>query len=509
MLKKQTVIIAVLAALIVILTVAYFAVVKPITEAEETTAETEPPETDEGESIAMGIDKILVYDYIESKNIQSVTVKNSYGRYHVYKDSDGIDQIEGFEGIAFHEESMSALMTSVGYASAMYKLDDPNDLSEYGLVPVTLEDGTVKYPATAEMVTKDGRRYNIVVGDKIVTGSGYYFLYEGRPDVVYVVDKAIEETVLSPVETLIEPMIITPMTQNDYFLVHDFVLSKGGETIIHVDYIEAEERENTEFITTTYRMLYPKDLTPSATAISNAMYKLFEASSEDDILEVVHLGINNESLAKYNLVDNCYSLYYTHGGVENFILISPRNPDGTYYVASSLFQQIVKGKSETFDFVTWDLFDWVESPFFQMKIGFVTDISVRAGDFSVTFDLEGEGQELVVTERETGNKPDVTNFRQFYKTLLYACYEGESGLMMEEIETYQSMDDSRAQLVLTIHTESGRELKYRFFRYSERRSYIELNGEGEFYTLQSMAEKIIADAKRVQSGEPITSTGKY
>ncbi|MBE6537981.1 MAG: DUF4340 domain-containing protein [Ruminococcaceae bacterium] len=509
MLKKQTVIIAVLAVLIVILTVGYFAVVKPITEAEETTAVTEPVETDEGEHVAMGIDKILVYEYIESKNIQSVTVNNAHGRYHVYKDSKGIDQIEGFEGIAFDEESMSALMTSIGYASAMYKLDDPNELSEYGLVPVTLADGTVKRPATAEMVTKDGRRYSIVVGDKIVTGSGYYFLYEGRPDVVYVVDKTIEETVLSPVETLIKPMIITPMTQNDYFLVHDYVLAKGEDTIVHVDYIEAEERENTEFITTTFRMLYPKDLTPSATAVSSAMYKLFEASTEDDKLEVVHLGVNNESLAKYNLTNNCYSLYYKHGENENFLLISPRNPDGTYYIASSLFQQIVKGSSETFDFVTWSLFDWVEAPFFQMKIGFVTDISVESGDFSVTFDLEGEGQELVVTERGTGNKPDVTNFRQFYKTLLYACYEGECGLMREEMETYRSMDDSRAQLVLTIHTESGRELKYRFFRYSERRSYIELNGEGEFYTLQSMAEKIIADAKRVQSGEPITSTGKY
>ena len=119
------------------------------------------------------------------------------------------------------------------------------------------------------------------------------------------------------------------------------------------------------------------------------------------------------------------------------------------------------------------------------------------------------GTDLVVTERGTGNKPDVKNFRQFYKTLLYASYEGECGLMESEMESYRGMGDSEAQLILTIHTESGRELRYRFFRYSERRSYIELNGEGEFYTLRTMADKILADAKRVQSGEPIGSTDKY
>ncbi|MBQ8207571.1 MAG: DUF4340 domain-containing protein, partial [Clostridia bacterium] len=486
MLKKQTILIAVLCALFIGLIVAYFAVVKPIVEAEEPETETEAETYLPDEDVAMGIDKVLVYNYIESADIQSITVKNDYGKYRVYRDEDDIPQIEGFEGIAFHEESMSALMTSLGYASAMYRVENPNDLAEYGLAPYTTAEGKTKTPATFELVTKDGTRYNGVVGDKIVTGNGYYFLYEGRPDVVYVVDTAIADTVLSPVETLVAPMIVTPMTANDYFLVHDYMLMKGDEVIVHFDYIEEEDRANSEFVTKTYDMLYPRNLTPSAEAISEAMLGLY-TTSENESLEVVHLGIDDEALAKYNLVENCYALYYTYSGIENFVLISPRNADGTFYAASSMFKQIVKANAEVFDFVTWDLFDWVESPFFQMKISFVTDITIESGDYSVTFDLKhidagvnsagvDMGTDLEVTERGTDNKPDVTNFRQFYKTLLYASYEGECGLMESEIETYRGMGDSEAQLILTIHTESGRELRYRFFQYSERRSYVELNG---------------------------------
>ncbi len=520
MLKKQTTLIIVLCALFVLLVVAYFAIVKPLVEREEP-IETEPAETlRENEAEAMGnTGKVLVYNYIESKQIQSITVKNEFGRYRVYRNDQDLPQIEGFEGLAFHDESMSALMTSIGYPSAMYSFKLEGELSEYGLAPYTTAEGKTKIPATFEMVTKEGERYTGIVGDKIVTGNGYYFLYDGSPDIIYVVDTAIADTVLSPVETLFAPMIITPMTSNDYFLVHNFILMKGDDVIVHFDYIEETDRANSEFVTKTYEMLNPQNLTPNAEAISKAMLELY-TTAENNNLEVVKVGIDEESLEKYNLIENCYSLQYTYDEIDNFLLISPQNADGSFYVASSLFNQIVKAEKEVFDFVTWDLFDWVEAPFFQMKIGFVSDITVESGDYSVTFDLEhidagtnssgvDMGTDLVVTERGTGNKPDVNNFRQFYKTLLYASYEGECGLMESEIEAFQGMGDSEAQLILTIHTESGNELKYRFFRYSERRSYIELNGEGEFYTLRTMADKILADAKRVQKGEPIGSTDKY
>lgn len=507
MIKKQTIIAAVFAVLFVVLIVAYFAVVKPLTSEPVETETKEAVETDVGEALGMA-DKILVYPYVASKQIQSITVHNSYGSYRVFRDSSDMPQIEGHEGVAFDEEKMSSLMTSIGYPLAVTKVGETDDLAEYGLCETTNEDGTVKKPATFEMITKSGEKYNGVVGDKIVTGNGYYFLYEGRPNTVYVLDVTVADTILAPVEVLVSPVIVTPMTANDYFLVHDFILMHNGEVVVSFDYIEEADRADTEFVTQTYRMLSPADLIPSAEAISTAMKGLYTAAS-DGYMEVVCLGVNDATIAEYNIGNEGYSLYYLYDGIENFVMISPKNPDGSYYVASGLFQQIVKVDGKALDFLSWDLFDWVEAPFFQMKIDFVESIEVESSDYSVAYDLKGTGQDLIVTERGTGHKPDVTNFRQFYKTILYASYEGEAGLTEDEQNAYHAMDDSEAQLILTVTTRSGRELRYRFFRYSERRSYVELNGTGEFYTLRTMADKILSDAKRVQTGETITSTDKY
>ncbi|MBR4295970.1 MAG: hypothetical protein IKT56_03925 [Clostridia bacterium] len=505
MVKKQIIIIAILGAIFIGLISIYFVLVRPLVNetGPETTAE--PIDTEEWEDVGIG-KKILAYDYIKSDDVQSITVNNEHGTYRIYRGEDDEAVIEGFEGIAFNKENMAALMSSVGYVAVTTKFDEPNALEEYGLAPTKLEDGTIKNPATFEVVTTSGEKYKGIVGDKIVTGNGYYFLYEKHPDVVYIVKPDFDETVLAPVEALIEPMIVTPLQESDYVKVHDFLLMKDKEVIVNFDYIEEADRANSEYVNQMYKMLSPEGLIPSSSAISGIMYKLYSSKAS---LEVVKLGINDEALAEYNLDKNAYSLYFKYNGVENLILISQRTSDGSFYAASPLFDQIVKGTSELFDFVTWDLFDWVESPFFQRNIIYITDISVESSDFNVTFELEGEGSALVVTDSKTGKVFDTNNFRQFYKTLLYSSYEGESNLTSDELETYHNMGDSEAQVVLTINTVGGNTFRYRFFQYTERRSYVELNGVGQFYTLSTVPKKILADAKRVVNNEPITSTGKY
>ncbi len=526
--NNQTKAVIILSAVLLLLVLVYIFVSIPMKNEMNKTPDVTAavPETEDGEAVGLA-NKILVYPQVSTDDIQSIIVINEYGRYKIYRNTEtDSPEIEGFEGVAFHEQNMSSLMTSCGYPLAITKVGKTEDLSEYGLDKTLDENGNVvEQPPRFVMKTKDGVEYKCYIGDKITTGTGYYFLYEGRPDTVYVLDTSIAETLLAPVEVLVEPMIITPMTQNDYFMVHDFILRRYDQTIICFDYIEEADRKGTEFETSTYRMLYPQNITPSAEAISSAMKQIYQAGGDEQAetkLEVVCLGVTDETLAKYNIGDDAYVVQYdywerdlsTAGSPvtvrENMILISPRNPDGSYYVASPYFQQIVKAEAEACDFLTWDLFDWVEAPFFQMKIGYVTDISVSDGrGFEVDYKLEGEGQELVVTEVNTGYKPDVNNFRQFYKTLLYSSYEGDCSLESSEKEALKALDDSEAQVVFTVKTDAGRVLTYKFYQYSERRSYVTLNGEGEFYCLKTVAEKILADAKRVQSGEPITSTDKY
>lgn len=129
---------------------------------------------------------------------------------------------------------------------------------------------------------------------------------------------------------------------------------------------------------------------------------------------------------------------------------------------------------------------------------------------------------------------EVDNFRQFYKGLLYASIEGMADLSEEEMADLRELDsfsgadvDDRCRLKLTIlaRDNSGnvRNMVYRFYRYSERRSYLTIeilseNGEsvggstlayGKFYVLNSFVDKIISDAEKTATGEPVVAVTKY
>ena len=514
--RKQLIATVVMFSLSVVMLIAYFVAIKPFTTIVPVeTGGLETVVAEDGEGLGMAATKVVVYDGLENKDVVSIKVENEFGTYEMTRDEDWEPQIAGFEGLAVHEENITSLMSSCTYPLAITRVNAVEG-EDYGFEETVLEDGSVHKPAKFTMKTRhltdDGsyeyRIYECLIGYKIATGNGYYFKYLGRSNSVYVVDTSIETTLLSTVESIVFPMVITPMNQNDYFMVHDFVLMKGEDMIFHLDYVEQADREGTEYETATYEMIYPAGLTPSATAISKAMYALYTAETEDH-MKVVALGITDEKLAQYNMdSENCYSMRFTYNGFDNFIVISPPNDDGSCYVASSMFDQINLIDSEVMFFIQWDLFDWVETPMFQMKIDYVESVSVRSGNYSATFDLNGDGQDLVVTDRATGKALSTPQFRNYYWNMLVTSYEGNCSLTKEEMESYKALDDSEAQLVLTVKTESGRELTYRFYQYSERRSYVTLNGVGEFFVLRTMPDKLVADAKLLQEGKEIFASGK-
>lgn len=122
------------------------------------------------------------------------------------------------------------------------------------------------------------------------------------------------------------------------------------------------------------------------------------------------------------------------------------------------------------------------------------------------------------------------NFQMLYGSMLYASLEGMADLTEDEMAAFRALDDSECQLVITIRAKdlygNERNTVYRFYQYSERKSYITIEsvyydealGEyvsdsekayGSFYVLRSYIDKMIADAQRVLDGEEVTSVTKY
>ena len=114
----------------------------------------------------------------------------------------------------------------------------------------------------------------------------------------------------------------------------------------------------------------------------------------------------------------------------------------------------------------------------------------------------------------------MSNFRKLFSALLYASkqgsvHEGVNGLTEEDVaEILKTPDnyDVRIRIETSYKNSKGEQTvyDYRYYHYSERQSMITVNGgDGEFRVLRTFTDKMVADAGRVLSGDPVKATDKY
>ncbi|MCQ2429200.1 MAG: InlB B-repeat-containing protein [Clostridia bacterium] len=161
--------------------------------------------------------------------------------------------IEGHEGTLMSDELFAQLSVGCGYTISMQRLANPErladgsiDWAEYGLAPEVRtkknDDGTDVADENGDPVTYDYEPtwyvvstlqpdartglsdYKMTIGDATVSGAGYYARYEDRETIYILSSTNLDAAVLQPVETLVTPMIVYPMSMNSYFDVHNFIL---------------------------------------------------------------------------------------------------------------------------------------------------------------------------------------------------------------------------------------------------------------------------------------------
>ena len=235
-------------------------------------------------------------------------------------------------------------------------------------------------------------------------------------------------------------------------------------------------------------------------------------------LGVKKLGLTEKAMADYDLTDPRYVIYMDFQDMEHWIYISDMTERGTYYMACDLFNMVVEVDRANLPFLTWNEFDWVESTLLQLNLAFVDHIKIDSDRYDVTFKMDNSASDQsktvssadIVVTADTGantNQPvDTENFRDFYKTILYASMEGLCELTEEEMAEYRK--SGTPDLVMTIKSLSGREIVYRFYQYTERKAYMTINDQGVFYILNDRVQKLITDAEKAVLGEPIEATAK-
>ena len=456
--------------------------------------------------------RILMFNHTEKADIQSVEVHNEYGTYTFYRDSSDNFVIEGAETASYDKEMLSSLVVSSGYTLSMTRVSENcEDMSEYGLAE---SDN----PAYYTLTTTQGVTHTVYNGKAIPTGAGYYCSYEDRP-AVYVLDSSLASTLLADVKSLMTAVLAYPVSTSTYYTATNFEMYKNGELFLHVDYLTDAERVQTAS-NSVWKMVYPEGgYTPSNTNY-DAMLQSFTAFTGNAVLEYNVLGSSDEDelteeqlnlFVQYDLAEpeTTLSFDYTDSTagytVTNSLWFSSMTEEGQYYVYSWLFDIISVVDAASYPWLSYDIIDFIDAPVFQLNINNVARIEISGGEageepLTADFRLEGDGQELVVTEDLTSTIVETQNFRQLYKTMLSV-----------EIEDYTedtSTDESKCIATMKITTEAGVETEYKFYAYSTRRCFMTINGEGEFYVLRDMAAKLVSDARKVIAGIAVSSDAR-
>ena len=493
MIKQQRILIIALAVVFAVLAAAYFIVVRPLTSEEETKAGEEVV-PDPGEDVS--VDRLLVFPQIERKNMQSIEVHNEHGSYKfVYEPKFDDFVIEGYETLAYDPIKFSQLVVNTGYTLTLAKITNnatEDELEEYGF------KGGETEPAYYILTTRDGESRKVIIGEKIISGGGYYAMYEGR-DAIYILDSSLETSVLSPVEYMVTPTVTGGVSITTYYMVDKFTIKHYGEDFIVCRNRTEEELKEMETTAIAEAItVYPAEYTLS-TYYDDALQTL--AAYEGD--SVAALGLTDEHLEEYGLADEPYVISYEYQGFK-FRLIVSEPEDGYYYVATEMFDMIVKVPEADFEFLKWDLMHWINSLVFSRNITFVDNIKLESEALNETFRFRhypNDAQNLAVIGDDCGEIRNVGNFRQFYKTLLLLNIVDYAP---EDVEVTE--DD--CVLRFTVSTVGGSETEYAFYRYSTRRCLLTINGHGQFYVLYDTAQKIISDAEKAIAGIEINATDK-
>ncbi len=193
--------------------------------------------------------KRLTYDQSStqdiSKVIKTIEMHNQHGSYTLERGDNNRFTVKGHDTAILVDELFAQLSNACGYTISTQRLENPVKLSdgsidyaEYGLAPETRvekdeegndvldKDGnpvTYEYtPIRYTLTTMNGDTYTVTLGDATISGGGYYARYADRNTVYILGSTNIDAAAVQPIEALITPMLVYPMSMNSYFQVTDF-----------------------------------------------------------------------------------------------------------------------------------------------------------------------------------------------------------------------------------------------------------------------------------------------
>ena len=508
--KKRRVAIIVIAAAALILTILYFVWIGPMTRIEDD-GNVELELIDGEVKISDKLTNFYIYEQVKRSEIQRIRVENEFGGYEIFRNTADAFEISGIGILPFNAELFSSFVVTVGSPVALSRIakdlgDD--DWKIYGLD---------KPKASWILTTSQGQERKINVGDKMLSGAGYYVSLEGR-NAVYIVGTSLEDTILKPVTAMVDPILTSDMTTSDYYMAKSFAIMKGKEIQVAVERRSPDTASTLDLLLLEPRPEYGGAYAINSDTYLDALYALISLKGE----ETVAIAGTEGTLMEYGLINPAYTVYYSFNGNSTYVFFSQKQKDGSYYAMSTLTSGMIvcRVAGEKVEFLEKSDFNWIQANPFYENISDVAEIEIISytDDINVDFVLKHGTDEsgtatLEVREKNSDTlikNEDVRNFRQYYLNLLNITNKDYTSLSEEDRESLMA-DESKKLMTLMIQKTDGTVTHYDFYRLYESSTahissgkvFVVVNGIGEFYTSNDLIDKIVNDTPRVLDGRDI------
>lgn len=449
----------------------------------------------------------FMYAQSSREDVLSLQVTNEYGTYLAYSLDDSF-YFKDAEKLTMDKEMFSQLIVDSTYTLAQYKLKDPGALSDYRL------GSDEEALAVVEVFTKDGAYHKILIGKKLADGTGYYAKYYTK-DFVYVIDTTVETAILQPLENYLSATLVVPVANAS--IESATIYTEVSD--IHVKYLEdgidvaidllTEEESSKLAVNTIWKLTSPQEFipkgrdfaNPNLSNVSDMLLELVVLSSE----EIVHVGLEEDTLSKYGLDTPSYELSYVYQDYRSTVYFSAYDSALDGYYAYSLITSltdeslsyytgaVVFISASDFEYLKWEPLKYRDSSLYMSYIHALDNVKFYLDGKEYDFKL-GKTDGSLTEVKLDGKTVDLTSFKYLYQAILLCKLEGE----------YESSDQLPSETFRFIIQEGELTTDVVFYRVSSRKAYYTINGEGKYYVSIDDVNNVKDKLLTIASGDQIT-----
>ena len=423
--------------------------------------------------------------------INTLSIENPSDSFTLVNEGDGF-VVEGLEDVSVSSLNVNNLVDLFAPLTAQRQLLSAEELTVGDSGEQLMQYGLDNPEYIIRIVTTDGAKLTLELGNSALDGSSVYALYEGG---VYLISDDILDSVSKTRYSFLDNEI-TEVEPSDYdkAVIELFGTVRPQTITLEIDTVESEEEtessEDEAVVSSTekqYTLTTPTVQTiteASASQVTDGLYSLYAN-------QIAAVNPTEEQLAEYGL-DEPYSVVSVSiDGVEQFTL---RDSNNYVYMTKDGSPFVYLVSASRLSWLTVQVEQLTQSVYEPVELDELSSLTVESAGQSYTF-LVTQGEEQEVTCN--GEEVDSELFAELYRTITAIppdeLSSGEPSLEKVLTMTVRYLDEGRQEDVFELYPTGDGNV------------YISLNGEIRYTVSQDVVYQILDNCQNVLDGKEVSA----